>query len=129
MTNKRRGEVSLILDGKPYSLCLTLAALAELEASLGLDNIGALADRFSDGRVKSSDLVKILGSALRAGGVDISDEVAAKMRCQGGASALTAALVALLCETFVPELDDASKASGDAVKGRFTSNPTMADLA
>ena len=86
MANRRRGEVTLILDGKPRVLCLTLGALAELEDNMGLDNIGELADRFGSGRVRSADLVKILGAALRAGGEDISDREAASMGCEGGAT-------------------------------------------
>ncbi|WP_321449599.1 gene transfer agent family protein [uncultured Cohaesibacter sp.] len=106
MANKRRGEISLILDDQPYKLCLTLGALAELEDSMELDDISALASRFSGGRVRSGDLIKILGAALRAGGTDISDSDAASMRCKGGAPALTSALVDLLKETFSPELED-----------------------
>ncbi|WP_319495803.1 gene transfer agent family protein [uncultured Cohaesibacter sp.] len=106
MTNRRRGEISICLDDQIYRLCLTLAALAELEDSMELDNIGSLAERFSGGRVRSGDLIKILGAALRAGGAEISDREAAAMRCKGGAAALTAALVDLLRETFSPDLED-----------------------
>ena len=100
MANKRRGEVELVLDGTPYTLCLTFGALAELEDRMQLDNIGELADRFSAGKVRSADLIKILGAALRGGGNSISDEDAAAMRCEGGAAALTASLVELLKVTF-----------------------------
>lgn len=102
MVNRRRGEVEVVLNGKGYPLCLTLGALAELESALDLDNIGALAQRFAQGKVRSADLVKILGAALRAGGADISDQQAGAMRCEGGAFALTKALVALLTVTFSP---------------------------
>nr|WP_321457689.1 gene transfer agent family protein [uncultured Cohaesibacter sp.] len=136
MTNRRRGEISITLDDKPYRLCLTLGALAELEESLGLENIGELADRFSGGRVKSADLVKILGAALRAGGADISDADAATMRCKGGASELTYALVELLRETFIPEFEEnetgaamtGSDASSHRGGGNQSSNPTKAGL-
>nr|WP_321463385.1 gene transfer agent family protein [uncultured Cohaesibacter sp.] len=111
MANKRRGEISICLNDRPYRLCLTLAALAELEDSMELDDIGALAGRFSDGKVRSKDLVKILGTALRAGGADISDQEAAAMRCKGGAVALTHALVELLRETFNPEEPEADASS------------------
>ncbi|SNY92803.1 Phage tail tube protein, GTA-gp10 [Cohaesibacter sp. ES.047] len=102
MANRRRGEVTLILDGSPLILCLTLGALAELEDSMGLANIGELADRFSAGKVRSADLVKILGAALRAGGTNITDQQAARMRCEGGAAALTKALVDVLRLAFDP---------------------------
>lgn len=100
MANKRRGEVALTLNGEPHILCLTLGALAELEQSLELDNISQLIDRFSSGSVTMTDLMKILGAALRGGGTDISDKEAGSMRCEGGAAALTRALVELLVLTF-----------------------------
>ena len=103
MVNRRRGEVAIELDGEQYTLCLTLGALAELEQTMGLDNIGALAHRFSQGKVRSGDLIKILGAALRAGGADISDEEAAKKQCEGGAAALATILVDLLSLTFAAQ--------------------------
>nr|WP_319389695.1 gene transfer agent family protein [uncultured Cohaesibacter sp.] len=118
MANRRRGEISICLDDQTYRLCLTLAALAELEDSMELDNIGSLAERFSGGRVRSGDLIKILGAALRAGGAEISDAEAAAMRCKGGAATLTTALVDLLRETFNPDIEDA------ATGGQSLPNPT-----
>ena len=106
MANRRRGEVDLILDGKIYQLCLTFGALAELEDSMKLDNISQIGQRFSSGKVRSADLIKILGAGLRGGGADISDEMAASMRCDGGASVLTAVLVELLQLTFNPITTD-----------------------
>ena len=32
IANRRRGEIAAELDGKPFRLCQTLGALAELEA-------------------------------------------------------------------------------------------------
>lgn len=105
MANKRRGEIDITLDGKTYPLCLTFGALAELEDKMGLGNIGELADLFSNGRVRSADLIRILGAALRGGGHDISDQEAAKMRCEGGSGALAVALVELLQLTFNPDIN------------------------
>ncbi|WP_316858026.1 gene transfer agent family protein [uncultured Cohaesibacter sp.] len=123
MANKRRGEVSLRLNDQNYRLCLTLAALAELEDSMELDNIGALADRFASGKVKSSDLVKILGAALRAGGAEVTDREAASMHCEGGAVALASALVELLQQTFNPNaLGEMANQSKGGAEG--TINPS-----
>nr|WP_321982427.1 gene transfer agent family protein [uncultured Cohaesibacter sp.] len=121
MVNRRRGEISLTLDNKPYALCLTLGALAELEDSMELDDIGALADRFSGGKVKSADLVKILGAALRAGGANVTDKEAASMRCKGGAPVLTTALVDLLRETFSPEPENGAREPSYKVEGLSSS--------
>ena len=107
MVNKRRGEISLVLDGQAYVLCLTLGALAELEDSMALGNIGELADRFAQGKVRSADLIKILGVSLRAGGSDLSDAEAASMRCAGGAVALVEAIAGLLRLTFDPHANQA----------------------
>ena len=102
----------------------------------GWDDISALADRFSGGKVKSADLIKILGAALRAGGADISDSEAALMHCKGGATALTCALVTLLRETFGPELEEGNPQPQQASKELPSNgggknkglNPTQADL-
>lgn len=40
--NRRRGEIAAELDGKTMRLCLTLGALAELEAAYAADDLGAL---------------------------------------------------------------------------------------
>lgn len=100
MVNRHRGEVSLTLDGKPHCLVLTLGALAELEADLQLDNIAQLVERFAQGKIKTRDLICILGAALRAGGQEISNLQAGQMRCEGGAASLTRALAELLHLTF-----------------------------
>ncbi len=39
MANKKRGEIDAIFDDKPYVLCLTLGALAELESGLGAKDL------------------------------------------------------------------------------------------
>ena len=41
--NRHRGEVLARLDGRDYRLCLTLGALAELEAAFAVDDIATLA--------------------------------------------------------------------------------------
>ena len=56
MPNLHRGEIEACLDGKPYRLCLTLGALAELESAFG-DTDMLIAD-MEQGR----DLARGLGS-------------------------------------------------------------------
>ena len=65
MVNRIRGEVAAVLDGKPYKLCLTLGALAELEASLGASGIGGLANRLGAADLSASDALAVLGAALQ----------------------------------------------------------------
>ncbi len=50
MANRHRGEVAARLDGRDWTLCLTLGALAELESVFETDNLSALVARFSSGR-------------------------------------------------------------------------------
>ncbi|WP_244472635.1 GTA-gp10 family protein, partial [Methylobacterium sp. Leaf89] len=64
MANRRRGEVALALGPERYTLCLTLGALAELEDALGAADLTELAARFGEGRLRSRDLIALLGAAL-----------------------------------------------------------------
>lgn len=45
MANPQRGEVAAVLDGEERVLCLTLGALAELEARLGAGDLAGLGER------------------------------------------------------------------------------------
>ena len=86
MANKHRGEIEARLDGTTYRLCLTLGALAELEAAFGDDDMLALASRFQKGRLRAVDCVRIIGAGLRGGGHDVCDELVGRMQADGGAS-------------------------------------------
>ena len=68
MANRHRGEISATLDGRERTLCLTLGALAELEAAFGADDLVALASRFESGRLSARDIVRIIGCGLRGAG-------------------------------------------------------------
>ena len=66
--NGARGEVTAMLGGAERRLCLTLAALAEIETGLGVSGIAALGARM---RVLSAgDLMVVLVALLRGGGED-----------------------------------------------------------
>jgi hypothetical protein len=72
MANLARGEVELVCGEKRLVLCLTLGALAEIEAALGGEVSGAMS------RVKASDLAAILRALLKGGGeVEAARDVAA----------------------------------------------------
>ncbi len=104
MANRRRGEVPLVLGGAHYTLCLTLGALAELEDAFGVEDLGALAARFADGRPSSRDLLRLLAAALRGGGHDLDDAAVAALPLAGGLPAVAAALAAVLEAAFgMPE--------------------------
>lgn len=98
--NRRRGEIAAELDGKTMRLCLTLGALAELEAAYAADDLGALVERFSSGRLSSIDMMRIVGAGLRGGGHEVSDEEVGRMGTSGGAAGFAAIVADLLGVTF-----------------------------
>ena len=100
MANKYRGEIDASLDGKPYTLCLTLGALAELESAFGTEDMLALASRFTQGRISASDCVRIIGAGLRGGGHDVANDVVATMRGDNGAAGFVDVVARLLAATF-----------------------------
>ncbi|WP_417491409.1 GTA-gp10 family protein [Maricaulis sp.] len=62
MANRARGETTLEIGGVTHTLCLTLGALAEIEAL------------FEDGvRVDARNLVTVLGVLLRGGGSTLTE--------------------------------------------------------
>jgi len=100
MVNRQRGEVEAVLDGRPFTLCLTLGALAELEAALKTGDLMGLARRFEEGTLAAADAVKIIGAGLRGAGNDIDDATVARMKVEGGAAGYVAIVAALLKATF-----------------------------
>lgn len=100
MANKYRGEIAATLDGTPYTLCLTLGALAELESAFGSDDMLALANRFSSGRISALDCMRIIGAGLRGAGHDIDDDTVARMRGADGAAGFVDIVGRLLAATF-----------------------------
>ena len=48
MTNSHRGEIEAELGGRTWRLCLTLEALAELEAAFGDSDILAICRAFRE---------------------------------------------------------------------------------
>lgn len=100
MVNRRRGEVEAVLGGRRFTLVLTLGALAELEAAFGVDDLVALGERFSSGRLSARDLVRILAAAVRAGGAPMSDDDVAALPISGGLDACARAVAELLTATF-----------------------------
>jgi hypothetical protein len=107
--NRRRGEIRAELDGRPFRLCLTLGALAELEAAYEADDLGALVERLSSGRLSSRDIIRIIGAGLRGAGQDIGDDQVAAMACEGGATGFASIVAELLGVTF-----GGSRKGGDA---------------
>lgn len=64
--NAARGEVVAVLAGAERRLCLTLGALAEIEAALGAEGLSGLAERMR--AMSARDLMAVLAALLRGGG-------------------------------------------------------------
>jgi hypothetical protein len=89
-----------MIDGERRILCLTLGALAELETAFAVDDLTGLAARFSSGRLKAADMIRILGAGLRGGGNLLSDDEVASMSVEGGLSTYAGIVGDLLTATF-----------------------------
>ena len=100
MANRRRGEVAAVLDGSERTLCLTLGALAELEASFGADDLVGLAARFESGKLSARDLIRVIGCGLRGAGEAVSDTQVGALRMDGGAAGFAALAAELIGATF-----------------------------
>ena len=89
--NAVRGEVCVELAGARRRLCLTLGALAQMEAGLGVEGMGALAERVA--QMSARDLMVVLEALLRGGGeVELADGLAqAAVEPRAAAEAVAAA--------------------------------------
>lgn len=120
MANRYRGEIDAVLDGMPYTLCLTLGALAGLETAFGEEDMLALATRFEAGRISARDCQRIIGAGLRGAGFDISDQAVASMRVEGGAAGYVDIVARLLSATFGAKLGgDDMETGGEKATGPF----------
>jgi len=89
-----------MLDGREWVLCLTLGALAELESAFAVDDLGALAERFSGGRLSARDMLRIVTAGLHGGGHSVTEEDVAQMQADGGAAGFARIVSELLTATF-----------------------------
>jgi hypothetical protein len=100
MPNLHRGEIEAVLGGARRKLVLTLGALAELEAAFGAEDLVALSERFGTGRLKSRDLICVIGAGLRGAGASVTDDEVAAMDAEGGAAGYVRIAAELLAATF-----------------------------
>lgn len=120
MANRHRGEIAAILDGRERTLCLTLGALAELEATFGADDLVALTERFAGGRLSARDIIRIVGCGLRGAGEAVGDDEVAAMRAEGGAAGFARIAAELIRATFgeteenppMPQQEQAARSPG-----------------
>lgn len=96
--NRARGEVLLQVDERHVRLCLTLGALAELEAAFDVISLNELGERLA--RVTAADLVVVIAALAKGGGEAIS----AKELCSARIDAKAAATA--VAEAFRVALDE-----------------------
>ena len=89
--NRARGEVLLEIDGQPVRLCVTLGALAELEAAFDVASLADLGERLA--YLTASDLVLVLSALIAGGGeaVTTAQLSAARIEPRAAAEAVAAA--------------------------------------
>jgi hypothetical protein len=100
MANRHRGEIEAEIGGAKRTLVLTLGALAELEAAFGAADLAGLAERFSTGQLKSSDLIRVIAAGLRGAGEMVSDDDVARMSMSDGARGYVRIAAELIAVTF-----------------------------
>ena len=123
MPNLHRGEIEALLDGRPLKLCLTLGALAELEAAFGDEDMLALAGRFASGRLSARDAIRVLGAGLRGGGHDLADDAVGRMQAEGGAAGFVEKVARLLTATFGSGHTAPAAAASEPAAARSVTTP------
>ncbi len=98
--NHHRGEIIAELGGQRLKLCLTLGALAELEAALDVPDLLALAERFEQGRISAREAIAVIAAGLRGAGNDVNDEEVARMASPRGVTGYMDIIARLLAATF-----------------------------
>lgn len=109
MVNIHRGEIVAEIDGKTYTLCLTLGALAELEQALSADDLLSVAERFNNGKIKTTEIMHILKAGLKGGGYEMSFSEIENMKLVGGIQSYIDIVAKLLKAAFVIEDTDQSQ--------------------
>ncbi|MGZ3216810.1 gene transfer agent family protein [Paracoccus sp. T5] len=100
MVNPMRGEVELVLDGRPHRARLTLGALAELETELDEAGLTGLARRLEEGRFSSRDILSVLVAGLRGAGWSGSTADLMSVQIEGGPLEAARAAARLLTLAF-----------------------------
>ena len=102
--NPWRGEVEVVVDGRPVAARLTLGALAELEASMESGSLVELVERFERGGFSARDILALLAAGLRGGGWEGTRADLARAEIGGGPVGAARAAAELLSLAFrVPE--------------------------
>jgi len=83
--NRARGEVLLTIGGRERKLCVTLGALAELEAAFDVASFAELGERLA--QMTAADLLTVLSALIAGGGEVMSPGELAASRIEPRAAA------------------------------------------
>lgn len=100
MVNRHRGEIAARLDGRDWTLCLTLGALAELEDRFEAGDLSALTERLAGGHLSAKDMMAVIAAGLRGAGHPLEDREIFEMQAEGGAVGYATIVSDLLTATF-----------------------------
>ncbi len=91
LRNQARGEVLLSIDGRDRKLCVTLGALAELEAAFDVASFTELGERLT--HLTAIDLLTVLAALLAGGGevMSVADLAASRIDPRAAAEAVAEA--------------------------------------
>ena len=103
MANRHRGEIEAVLDGRTWTLCLTLGALADLESSFQANDLQALTARFSSGSLSALDMLKVIHAGLKGAGHLVEFDEVAAMQSEDGVMGFARIVTELLQATFTPD--------------------------
>ena len=93
--------MTLVIDGQPRVMRLTLGALAGLEAALAEPSLVALVERFEQGRFSSADVLALLKAGLQGGGCGEGADALDHAEIEGGPMAAARAAAQLIARAFV----------------------------
>lgn len=113
--NRARGESLIEIDGVSYRIAVTMAALAEIEDGLGIQDLREIETVLADS-MSTRKLAVIIGALIRAGGApDFSDDMVRRANVSLGAliAQLQAAFAAAFSVADQAEADDKDAAAGE----------------
>ena len=93
--------MTLVIDGQPRVMRLTLGALAGLEAALAEPSLVALVERFEQGRFSSADVLALLKAGLQGGGCGEAADALDHAEIEGGPMAAARAAAQLIARAVV----------------------------
>lgn len=93
--------MTLVIEGAPQVMRLTLGALAGLEAALEAASLVELVERFEQGRFGSADVLSVLKAGLLGGGCDLDPATLDHAEIEGGPMGAARAAAELIARAFV----------------------------